>query len=309
MNGSLDKPKGFGEILDYTFRLSKMHFKTFFLVFLTLIGPLFLLQALIGLLTGTSFFKDSTSVTNIFTDGLETWATNLEEEQSTLTPGYLIGTMMTGLVGTISLFLYPAAQGAIMFAVNHIRKGESFTLKQILKEGFSRYGPLLGSTLLLSVIGFGMFFVPTMAIIIIGMFGMMIDPIFGVVLYLLMFLAAFVGIMYFFVRWGFGVAVSCMEVGQAPGLGRSWHLTKKRVWPILGLFVVFGLIIAIISGAFELTLGLVLGNSVVYQMIVNLVTLFTTMIVSVGYSVIYFDLKTRNDGDDLNQLIDDYKTV
>ncbi|MEW4308929.1 hypothetical protein Q0N12_08470 [Rossellomorea marisflavi] len=309
MNGSLNKPKGFGQILDQTFRLSRQHFKTFFLVFLTLIGPFFLLQALISLVTGTSFLKETTVGTDIFTGGFENWANDLAAEEEMVTPASFIGSILIFLVTCITLFIYPAAQGAIIFAVDHIRKGESFTYKQILRESFSRYGPILGSSLILLLIGGGMGLIPSMLVIFIVAFGTVIHPLIGVMLLLVLFGAIFVGVLYFMVRWGFGVAVSAMEKGFAPGLARSWHLTKRRSWTIVGLFLIFGLILGVISAGLELTLGLFLGNSVLYQLIVNLVTLFTTMVVSVGYSIIYFDLKIRNDGDDLDQLIDEYETV
>ncbi|KMK92269.1 hypothetical protein [Rossellomorea marisflavi] len=309
MNGSLNKPKGFGQILDQTFRLSKQHFKTFFLVFLTLVGPFFLLQALIGLLTGTSFLKEASVGTDIFTGGLESWANDLAAEEEMVTTANVIGSLLVSLITFISFLIYPAAQGAIIFAVDHIRKGESFTYKQILKESFSRYGPLLGSSLLIAVIAGGMTIIPMVVVAFLVTFGSLVHPIIGILMSIVLFTALFVGVLYFMVRWGFGVAVSAMEKGSAPGLGRSWHLTKRRSWTIVGLFLIYALIIGIITAALELTLGLFLGNSVVYQLLVNLVTLFTTMVISVGYAIIYFDLKIRNDGDDLDQLIDEYETV
>ncbi|KON85179.1 hypothetical protein AF331_14520 [Rossellomorea marisflavi] len=310
MNGSLNKPKGFGQILDQTFRLSKQHFKTFFLVFLTLVGPFFLLEALINLMMGTSFLKEVSVGPEIFSGaGFESWANDIAAEEEALTPGYLIGSLLLGFVTIVSFFIYPAAQGAIIFGVDHIRKGESFTYKQILKEGFSRYGPLLGSTLLISLIGGGMMIIPMIIIVFLIAFGSLVHPFIGLMMSIVLFTALFVGVLYFMVRWGFGVAISAMEKGSAPALGRSWHLTKRRTWTIVGLFVIYALIVGVITGVLPLTLGLFLGNSVVYQLVVNLVTLFTTMIISVGYAIIYFDLKIRNDGDDLDQLIDEYETV
>lgn len=58
MDPQFNKPKGFGEILDHTFRLSKKRFKDFFLIFLILVGPVYLLDALLQLLGGTNFFRE-----------------------------------------------------------------------------------------------------------------------------------------------------------------------------------------------------------------------------------------------------------
>ena len=58
MDTKFNKPKTFGEILDHTFSLSKNRFKDFFLILLILMGPIYLLQALIQLLSGVSFFRE-----------------------------------------------------------------------------------------------------------------------------------------------------------------------------------------------------------------------------------------------------------
>ncbi|MHC8520425.1 hypothetical protein ACPJHQ_03055 [Rossellomorea sp. H39__3] len=141
MNGSLNKPKGFGQILDQTFRLSKQHFKTFFLVFLTLVGPFFLLQALIGLLTGTSFLKEASVGTDIFTGGLESWANDLAAEEEMVTTANVIGSLLVSLITFISFLIYPAAQGAIIFAVDHIRKGRASPISRFSRKVFHGTAP------------------------------------------------------------------------------------------------------------------------------------------------------------------------
>ena len=44
-------------------------------------------------------------------------------------------------------------------------------------------------------------------------------------------------------------------------------------------------------------------------MIVSLASIFTTLIFSVGYAVMYLDLKVRHDADDLKEMIEDYNVV
>ena len=41
-------------------------------------------------------------------------------------------------------------------------------------------------------------------------------------------------------------------------------------------------------------------------LIISLASIFTTMIFSVGFAVMYLDLKVRHDADDLKDLIEDY---
>jgi uncharacterized membrane protein (DUF485 family) len=77
----------------------------------------------------------------------------------------------------------------------------------------------------------------------------------------------------------------------------------------MGLYIVFYFIISSISFAVELTFTTLLGNSVLLSMISNVVSVFTTLILAVGYAVMYLDLKTRNDADDLKEMIADYETI
>ena len=58
MNERLNRPKGFGEILDLTFSLSKNKFRDFFIISLIFMGPIYLIQALISLSSGVGFFRE-----------------------------------------------------------------------------------------------------------------------------------------------------------------------------------------------------------------------------------------------------------
>lgn len=77
----------------------------------------------------------------------------------------------------------------------------------------------------------------------------------------------------------------------------------------MGLYIVFYLIITSISFAVKSTFAVVLGNSVLLNIIVNLTSLLTTLFFSVGYAVMYLDLKLRHDADDLKELIENYDTT
>ncbi|MGE6753368.1 hypothetical protein ACQKFO_07945 [Rossellomorea sp. NPDC071047] len=308
MNAKFSKPKGFGEILDHTFRLSKNRFKDFFLIFLILLGPVYLLQALIELAAGVSFFRTVGTGETWFDGIVNSFSGEFTDEGGPEVN--LAAELGTGLIGLISIILAPIAQAAILFALNHMRKNEEFTVKLVIKEAFSRFWPIIGSSLLFGVIVFGIVFVPIFTIGFAGVFGAaLLEPGVGIVVAGVVLLLAFaVAVAYILTRWSFYFGAAAIE-NDAPGLGRSWRLTKKRGWILLLLFIVFGLIIGIVSSAFELTFGLVLGNSVLYGMIVNVVTLFTSMLFAVGFGVMFLDLKTRHDADDLNEMIDDYNTI
>ena len=94
----------------------------------------------------------------------------------------------------------------------------------------------------------------------------------------------------------------------APGISKSWRLTKGRFWPTLGLYLVFYILIMITASIINMVMTLILGSSVVASLIYYLVTIVTTLIFFVGYSLLYMDLKVRNEADDLKGMIDSYKS-
>jgi hypothetical protein len=300
MNTQFNKPKGFGEILDTTFRLSKSRFSDFFLIFLLLIGPLYVLEAIVLLISGTNFISEPG------TGGV--W---YERMISRLETTAYTGTSSIGVdLGYIlivlgSIILLPVAQAAIILAVNHIRNNEEYTIGSVIKKAFKRFWPLLGSSILFGLMMFGLVIIPVIIVTLAGVFGAELHPAIGILLSIFLFLGFVVGFAYLMTRWSFYFASVALKEGT-PGFTRSWRLTRKRTWIFIGLYIIFSLIISSISGAIELTFALFLGSSVLLTVIVNLVTLLTTMIFAVGYTVMYFDLKIRHDADDIKDLINDY---
>ncbi|MFD1706880.1 hypothetical protein ACFSCZ_09070 [Siminovitchia sediminis] len=299
MEEKFSRPKGFGQILDHTFSLSKTHFKDFFLILLIFMGPVYLLQALVQWASGVSFFREVGTGDNWF----DQMVNSFDETQQ---PVNVAGDLGIALVGFIMLFLAPVAGAAIMIAIDRVRKGESYTVGSVIKQAFSRYGPMLGSTILYGIIAFALFIVPLIITVLAGIFGAFIDPAFGIISAILLFIGFGIGMGLLLTRWSlyFG---SVVFKEDTPGLNRSWMLTRGRTWVLFGLYIVFSLIVMAISVAMEMTFGMLLGNSVLLSLIINFVSIFTTLIFTVGYAVMYFDAKLRYDADDLKAMIDDYQ--
>lgn len=301
MDTKFSKPKGFGEILDHTFQLSKNHFKDFFLILLIFMGPTYLLEAIIQLSSGTSFFREVGSGSVWFEQILSSFEQTNTFDTSSL--GADIGLILVGLIGFL---LFPIAEAAVLLVVANIRKKEEYSVSLVIKQAFSRFWPILGSNILFGLITFGFIIVPIVIITIFGVMGGFVNPILGILVSIVLFLGFAVGIGLLLTRWSFYFA-SVVLKEESPGFSRSWRLTNKQTWKLMGLYIVFYLIISAISFAIQVTFGIFLGNSVLLSMISNIATLFTTMIFSVGYAVMYLDLKTRHDADDLKELIEDYK--
>ena len=298
-----NKPKGFGEILDHTFSISKSRFKDFFSILLLIMGPIYLLEAIVQLASGTSFFRAVGSGGAWYEQMLSRF-----EETGTLDSSSLGADIGVILVGLISLILGPVAEAAILFAIDHVRRNEEYTVGSAIKQAFSRFWPMIGSSILFGLIVFAIILVPILIITLVVVIGVEIHPVISILGAILLFLGCAVGVGLLLTRWSFYFGSVVLDK-ESPGMARSWRLTKKRTWPLVGLYLVFYLIISSIGFAVQMTFGLFLGNSVLLSIISNIATLFTTLIFTVGYGVMYLDLKLRHDADDLKEMIDDYNLV
>lgn len=304
MDKKFTTPKGFGEILDHTFHLTKNRFKDFFMILLIFMGPVYLLQAILQLMSGTSFFREVGSGGAWFEQILTSF-----EESGTFDSSRLGADIGLIIVGLISAILAPVAEAAILFTINHVRKNETYTVGSVIKQAFSRFWPMIGSSILFFLITIGIIIIPIAIVGVTGgAVGTMVDPILGIILGVVLFLGFAVGIGLLLTRWSFYFGSVVLDK-DSPGLGRSWRLSRKRTWVLMGLYIVFYFIISSITFGVQMTFGMVLGNSVLLTLISNLVTLITTMIFSVGYGVMYLDLKTRHDADDIKDLLEEYKTI
>lgn len=293
MRDQFSRQKRFSEILDHTFQLLKGNFSTFFLVFLIVLGPIYLIEALILLNSGTSFFRE------VGTGG--SW---FDEVMSGFDEGVGVSVGMNNLLGILVTFLGPIAAAAILFGVHNIRNQETFTAGSLLKQAFSRFFPLVGSTLIIGIIFF-FIFLAAFVVMVLPATLMFFEPLMAIIGILLIIFLIFGGLVLLFTRWGFYLAIAAFGKGF-PGIPQSWRLTKKNTWRVFGLFLVIFLITGIIYAAIDGVAALILGNSVLYMIIINLTMMLMGVINAVAYSVIYFDLKLRQDGDDLREMIDEY---
>lgn len=297
MNTKFSQPKGFGEILDLTFSLSRKRFRDFFTILLIFMGPVYILEAFILLASGNSFFRETGPGDDWFTQVLSSF--DEEAVAETIGLGGAIGTL---LVGLISIVLFPVATAAILLALNHIRKNEEYTIGSLIKKAFTRFWAMLGSNILFGLIAFGFLFVSLMILFPIGIFGAIGVPVIGILFVIVLGIGMYVGIGYLMTRWGFYFGSVVLDY-ESPGFSRSWQLSRNRGWVLFSLYVIFFLIISAISLAIEATFGIFLGNSVLLTLIVNLTTIFTNLLFTVGYGVMYLDAKVRHDAEDLDEMI------
>lgn len=292
--------KSFGEILDLTFRLCKTRFRELFMILLVLLGPVYVLQALIQLIDGVQLFINTGSGES--GPWYETFVSRFETESASVG-----ATLLQGVLGLAGFVLIIIAQTAVFYRIYLISKGQEASLGSVVRYGLSRFWPVLGSTLLFCLLLFAAIFVMVLVFMLAGLLGVAGEGWLSAVFGIIFGLAGFIAVFYILSRLSlFFGAVVLKE--DAPGLSRSWHLTKGRIFQLMAMYVVLVLIISVISAVLQLTLTMLLGASVLLGLIVNLVALFTTMIFITGYSVIYLDCKTRYDADDLKEMLFDQES-
>ncbi|XOK61927.1 hypothetical protein ACJ7K1_02000 [Paenibacillus elgii] len=315
---SFERPMGIGAILDRSFQIYRKHFTVTFLLMLLFFGPIYLLQNLV--------LFDVSSVSLLPESG-ETIADSLDRfaEASGSGDELRIGLLLFSflLMPLYMLAVFPAAVSSQLHLVRAAADGASVGFKELLRSSFSRYWPIIGNTLLFGLILMGVY----MAVSIVVVFGVIIvlvvtvgigtgiteigsDP-FGssiVLVVLLVFLYLFVallmmaGIGFFAIRFGFYLPVIALE-GAPSSLGRSWRLTRGNFWRIFGIYFVLSIIYGVfMMGTYALLIA-VFKLSLLGQLIYIVLTLLITPIYLIPYAVTYFDLRVRNEGADLEQML------
>lgn len=285
MKEMFDEPMRFAQILETTIQITKKHFSKLFLIALIFMGPIILLQALGELIGGRGFFVDM-NYSQLLDASFETY------EDPMLVTSLPEDITMT-IITLFALIFYPILSASIILLVKRVKDEEDYTVGELIKKAFTRFWPLLWSTLLLGVIVFGILIIPTILIITIGITTMFTDPLTGIGIIIILLLIGFVGFGLLFTRWSFYLPAVLFD-RVAPGLTVSWNLTKGRTWKLFALYVVFILITLVVNLVFELS-GLLLGASVLYGILINVAILLTTLFTTVGGAVMYFDSVTRKD--------------
>ncbi|MGP4039986.1 hypothetical protein ACTWP4_08850 [Gracilibacillus sp. D59] len=299
MDGNITKPLGFGEILDQTFRIIKSNFKSLFMITFFVMVPIYALQALIFSLTGRDLIVSGDSGQTL----IDQLLSGAESVTNTTIQEDLIAT----LVNLLTMFAMPILAGAITWAVKHAREGKDLSAKGMIKKTLPRYWPLLGSTLLFALITFALLVPCFIVIALTSVSFMFTNPIISIVIMILFFLGVFIGLGLLLTRWSLYLPSVLFE-NVAPGLTKSWRLTKKQTWKFFGLFIILFIITGIISSVLQLPL-IFLGNSVLFQLLTNIISLITSIVFTVGYAVMFFDSSVRQEGTDLKEMIKEYEVT
>lgn len=266
MNAPRLRPLGIGEILDVAIKIYFRHAGTFLRIIVFVVLPAQALQSVVLVSAGAQ-------QENRFT--FEPSSDTTTGDAGTFVAGY-------GIVLLISLFSSAIANGACFKAVADAYLEGAPDWKSSLKYAARR----LHSIIWISIL--------------------------GGILSLLGLIALLIGAVYLWV--GFTVAVPVLLTEGVKGskaLRRSLHLIRGRWWPTFGLVLIGGILAGVIGGivgglaqAFSLTPG---GDQSVAEIVVLTVSgtvaaMVTTPFKAAFTTVLYFDLRVRKEGFDLQLL-------
>jgi hypothetical protein len=125
------------------------------------------------------------------------------------------------------------------------------------------------------------------------------------------FIALIIPGIWLSVAWSLSYPALLSEgLGPVEALGRSFRLVKGRWWPTFGALLVMYVLVAVISGILGAILGAALISSseneavaaVFYTIVNTLSSLITLPLFAAVLTVLYFDLRVRKEGFDLQLL-------
>jgi hypothetical protein len=260
-------PMTFGDILDGSFKLLKANLRTIVLVSAVFLIPINLVAAFFqrDLFPGEGLLQliDDPSL--------------LDQSSSTVpSNASLIGTMLAALAGVL---VTPFIGAAVSTVVASSYLGEELAPGPVLRAVGRRFLPVLGVfvfTSLLKAVG-------------------LLFCVVGVLVPITLFLVT-------------TPAVMVEELGPIQAMARSVTLVRPRFWPVMG--------IGIISGLLASFLGNILATPFTFAALAIgfrwgwilaaiggiLPALVTTPFVAIVATLVYFDLRIRNEGFDLQMI-------
>ncbi|WP_427117447.1 hypothetical protein [Pseudarthrobacter scleromae] len=300
------RPLMFGEIMDGSFQTIRRNAKA-------MLGASLLAQSLAAILTAVLTAATATSMGSI-----EAWAESASPADLTsLGLGFVAAIV---LVAVLTIFIASVLQGAMVVPVARSILNRPTGFKQMWVLARPRVGALMRLAALLMVAGLIAILVPAAAAVaLIASMERM-----GVLLLIPMFLGFVALFVWIYIKLLVApAAVVVEELGALDALRRSWDLTRANWWRILGITVVVGITVGVISQVVMIPVSLVaplmagflsphggVGQDVSIAVAVGIITaVLGALAGALGYAfqtsvmaLIYMDLRMRKDGLDISLL-------
>jgi hypothetical protein len=267
------RPLAVGEIVDTAFKLLRRNARILYPISAVVLVPVGVFQAFLLASQGTSID---------FAPFLDPTITPVEAEQAL--SGFL-DSYFALLAGTLVSFLAGLlVQGGTTWAATTSYEGNPPDWKTALRHGFRRFPAVL---------------VTALAVGIASTIGLLLCVAPGVFL---------------FICWSVAIPALVHEgLGPFSAMRRSYRLVIKRFWPSLGAvvlaYLVYYVLSQIVSVAALAATFVGLANSAEYSLFPSLlaselVTVIVVPFIACVVTVLYFDLRIRAEGYDLERAID-----
>lgn len=272
------RPRSFSELIDATFVLVRARFSA-----LATVGALMMLPGMILSLVVLAILpasvREATSrggaAAAMFADGMPGWAI-----------GALIAATLVGMV------MYTVGFGALVTLASNAYLGRATDVAQALSRGAAQGWTLFFAALQKYLLVFVLIFI-----------GGAVGTGFGIVAPVALVVivpAIIVGAGMLFTMWSLTTPVVMLEeTTSGDALSRSAVLTKGRRLRLLGMYAVMGILVYILLIVAVFSVGLVVRNAIAAQMISNVVSIVLYPLVAVLVTVVYYDLRIRSEGFDL----------
>jgi hypothetical protein len=296
----------FGEILDGAFRTVRRNPAA-------MLGAGVIAQAL------TSVTSALAQTGALFGGSGAPWPGNLGSSQAT---AFAFGTAagVGALLSLLTVLISVVMQGAMAVPVARALLNRRTGFRQMWTLARSRTGALLGLA--------GLLILGAAAVVVLAVVATMALVAAmeraAVLALVLLFIGLMIVLLWLGIRFLVApAAIVVEEIGTFAGLRRSWQLTGRNWWRILGVTLVVGLLVGVITQIVLIPVSL-LGNAVgftvfsqggeggsqVVRILVAVVgTAVTALVAAVGYAfqtstvaLVYLDLRMRKDGLDLSLL-------
>jgi len=292
------RPLGVGESLDAGFRIFLGRFKALVIVIGITALPALLLSAVLQISVPESEAANFGSPGGDPTQELDFTGNEIATIVAVTVAGFAL-TWLAGLIGT----------AAATRIVSGAYVGAEVDWRESLAIAFSRLGAVLGASLLVGLLFVAPFVVLIPAVLLGFAAGGSALAVLGIVG---ASLAALMLVAYLWVKTSLAIPALMVEgLGPIAAITRSWNLTTGRFWPVFGTLALASILVGIAGGVLVGGVGL-MGAFVESNVVLALLNLIfglvasavtTPLSVAVGL-VIYFDLRIRKEGFDLQLLAD-----
>ena len=290
------RPLNFGEILDVAIKIVTRNALTLFKLVAIIAIPLQVFTTLVLASAGAdlssgSLFNPAAPDTTISSD--EVWK-------------FVAGTIVVIVANFIAAAL---ATAACYRAVGDAYLGGKPGWRDSLRYGLRRLHSVLWVTLLVTLAVGGIAAASVfVAALFIGMGGAGAAVVFG----LLGFLGILPLIIWLYFAWSVAVPAQLTEdVRGTKAMARSFRLVRGRWWPVFGVQIVASAATTIVASIFSVIPGIVLltdlgendfASATINGLATALASVITTPFLAAVAVVLYFDLRVRKEGFDLQLL-------